>query len=89
MASRVRKLGYWEELSETPEMAAYRTAVAVDKQACFDFQDELDATERRGVFTETPWVPGELKEVVEAVLGCASFPENPQDMFLPPPTSAP
>lgn len=79
----------WEELSETPEMAAYRTAVAVDKQACLDIQAELDATTERGVFADTPWIPGELKEVVEALLGCAAFPENPEDLFRPPATSTP
>jgi len=79
----------WEELSQTPEMAAYRTAVAVDKQACIDIQAELDATTERGIFADTPWIPGELKEVVEALLGCASFPENPEDLFLPPAPSPP
>jgi hypothetical protein len=79
----------WEELSKTPEMAAYRNAVEVDKQACVDFQTELDATEERGVFADAAWIPGEMKEVVEAVLGCAAWPDNPEDMFRPPPTSIP
>jgi hypothetical protein len=87
LATRAGTAADWEELSETPEMAAYRTAVTVDKQACIDFQTELDATAARGVFADTPWIPGELKEVVEAVLGCATWPEHPEDMFRPPPTS--
>ena len=89
LATRAGTAADWEELSETPEMAAYRTAVTVDRQACIDFQTELDATAARGVFADTPWIPGELKEVVEAVLGCARWPEHPEDMFRPPPTSAP
>ena len=73
----------WEELSETPEMAAYRTAVAEDKQTCIDFQADMDATEERGAFADTPWLPGELKEVVSALLGCDVYPEHPEDMFRP------
>jgi hypothetical protein len=68
-------------------MAAYRTAVTIDRQACLDIQAELDATAARGVFADTPWIPGELKEVVETVLGCGTFPETPQDLYRPPPTS--
>ena len=72
-------------------MAAYRAAIAEGKQVCTGFQADLDATAERGVFTDTPWVPGELKEVVEAVLGCQWFPEHPEDVYRypPPPTSTP
>lgn len=83
LAVRAAAATSWEELSATPEMDAYRTAVAVDKQACVDFQNDMDATEARGAFDDTPWIPGELKEVVTAALGCATFHDNPQDMFRP------
>jgi len=80
----------WTALSDSSEMAAYRDAIAAGKQVCTDFQTTLDATAERGVFAETPWIPGEMKEVVEAVLGCPWFPENPQDVYrYPPPTTAP
>ncbi len=36
-------------------MAAYRAALAEDKQACSDFQAKLDATEERGL---SPIRPG-------------------------------
>ena len=78
----------WTELSDSPEMAAYRAAIAEGKQVCNDFQSRLDATEQRGVFADTPWIPGEMKEVVERVLGCVWFPENPEDVYrYPPPDS--
>ena len=89
LGARAGTAANWVELSQTPEMAAYRTAVAVDKQACIDFQTELDATTERGAFADTPWIPGELKEVVDALLGCTGFPEHPEDLFRPPPTSTP
>jgi hypothetical protein len=47
----------------------------------------FNATEARGVFAETPWIPGELKEIVEGVIGCAGYPENPGDVYRPPPAS--
>ena len=90
LAARAGSATSWEELSETPEMAAYRTALAGDKQACIDLQATLDATAERGVFADVPWIPGELKEVVEAFLGCdGSLLENPEDVYRPPPTSTP
>ena len=78
----------WTELSDSPEMAAYREAIADGKQVCTDFQSRLDATEERGVFAETPWIPDEMKEVVERVLGCAWFPENPEDVYRYPPADS-
>lgn len=75
----------WEALSESSEMAAYRDALAVGKQGCADFQSDLDATEGRGAFAETPWVPSELKEIVTAALGCEWFPEHPEDVYRYPP----
>jgi len=75
----------WTELSDSPEMAAYRAAIAEGKQVCVDFQSRLDATEERGIFEDTPWIPGEMKEVVERVLGCVWFPENPEDVYRYPP----
>jgi len=69
-------------------MALYRSALAGAKQVCLDFQDRLDATEARGAFADTPWIPGEMKEVVERVLGCVWFPDNPEDVYRYPPTEA-
>ena len=71
----------WTSLSDSPEMARYRSALAEGKQLCVDFQADLDATESRGAFDDTPWIPGELKEVVTAALGCQWFPEDPQSIY--------
>ncbi|MCB2224426.1 MAG: hypothetical protein KQH83_09690 [Actinobacteria bacterium] len=78
----------WTALSASPEMAAYRDALAEGTQVCAEFQQRLDATEARGAFAETPWIPPELKEVVEAVLGCSWFPEHPEDVYRYPPPEA-
>jgi hypothetical protein len=89
LAARAGAAGDWEELSESAEMAAYRNALAADNQACAEFQAKLDATANRGVFAETPWIPAELKEIVNYGLGCDSLPEHPEDAYRPPPTTTP
>lgn len=78
----------WTLLSASPEMAAYRTSMAEGKQVCDDFQARLDATADRGAFADTPWIPAEMAEVVEAVLGCRWFPEDPETIYLWPPPAA-
>jgi hypothetical protein len=78
----------WTALSDSPQMAAYRTALAEGRQVCIEFQGRLDATEERGVFADTPWIPGEMKEVVERVLGCEWFPENTADIYRYPPRAS-
>jgi hypothetical protein len=78
----------WTQLSDSPEMAAYRDAIAEGKIICDDFQDQLDATEARGAFEDVPWIPSDMSEVVEAVLGCAWFPDEPQNVYRWPPPAA-
>ena len=90
VAAKAGSAADWEELSESPEMAAYRNALAEDKLECADSQTELNTiAERREIFADTPWIPGELKEIFEVVLGCEGYPEHPEDLYLPPPTSTP
>ncbi len=90
LAVRAGSAGDWQELSETEEMAAYRAALAKDKQDCFDSQAEVNTIgEARAAFADTPWIPGELKELFEVGLGCDGYPEHPEDVYRPPPTSTP
>ena len=89
LAARAGTAADWEELSESPEMVAYRAALAEDKQVCTDIEAQLDATAYREVFADVPWFPAELKEVVAGVLSCEVYPEHPEDMFRPPSTSTP
>ena len=89
LAARAASAADWHELSESSEMAAYRTALAADNQVCAEFQARLDATADRGVFEDTPWIPGELKETVNYALGCDALPANPEDVYRPPPATIP
>jgi len=80
----------WDELSDSSAMAAYRTALAQDKQKCFDFRAHLSAiAEQRGELADTAWMPGALKDVFRVFLGCDGYPANPADPYRPPPTPTP
>ncbi len=87
LAARAGTAEDWEELSESPEMAAYRAGLAADNQVCADFQAKLDATAEREAFADTPWIPGQLTEIVDYALGCSSLVENPEDVYRPPPAA--
>lgn len=89
LAARAATAEDWHELSESEEMAAYRAGLAADNEVCAEFQEALDATAARGAFEGTPWIPAELKEIVDYALGCSSLPQNPEDVYRPPPTTAP
>jgi hypothetical protein len=88
LAARAGTAADWEELSATPELAAYRAAIADDKEACNNFAATIDATGDRSFFSDMPWVPSELSEAVESVLGCEGYPEHPESLYRPP-TSTP
>lgn len=83
LAVRAGTAADWHELSNSPEMARYRDALAGDRQVCEEFQAKLDATEERGVFVDTPWIPGEMKEMVDFSIGCSNLPEHPEDFYRP------
>jgi hypothetical protein len=89
LAARAGTAADWDELSESPEMAAYRTALAQDERVSIDFQATLDATAERGIFVGNPWLPRELTEIVEYALGCGSLVENPEDAYRPPAPASP
>ena len=83
LAARAGTAADWDELSASPEMASYRAALAADNEVCAEFQAKLDATTARGAFSDTPWMPSELTEIVEYGLGCGSLPQNPEDVYRP------
>lgn len=86
LAARAGITADWYELSESPEMIEYRSALAADKERCASFEDRLNAiADQREGLAETPWLPNELKETFEAFLGCDGYPEHPLDVFRPAP----
>lgn len=83
LASRAGTAADWQELSDSPEMAAYREALVADGQMCAEFQTELDALTRGGVFSDVPWMPTRLSDIADFTLGCDGLPANPEDVFRP------
>lgn len=87
LAARAGTAADWYELSGSPEMAAYRTALAADNAVCAEFQTKLDATSASGAFADAPWMPTRLTEIVDYALGCTDLPTNPEDAYRPPPST--
>ncbi|MCB2224219.1 MAG: hypothetical protein KQH83_08605 [Actinobacteria bacterium] len=83
LAARAGAASDWEELSESPEMAAYREALAEDKRRCLEFEAYLDGTAGREAFEGMPWIPNDLTEVVSTVLNCDGYFEHPEDAYRP------
>ncbi|MGI9647775.1 MAG: hypothetical protein ACR2OI_04575 [Acidimicrobiia bacterium] len=88
LAARAGTATDWYELSDSPEMAAYRTSLAADNAVCVDFQAKLDATNASGAFADAPWMPTRLTEIVDYALGCTDLPSNPEDAYRPPPAGS-
>ena len=72
LARDVATAGSWRDFQESPEFAAFDEFMQEGLAGCLELQAALDATAARGTFSDAPWIPGELKEVVDAALGCES-----------------
>ena len=59
-----------QQLFDSPEAAAVATARDEMIAFCQEGQADFDATADREVFGDTPWLPSELQEVIQVVLGC-------------------
>jgi hypothetical protein len=69
-AVRAETAGSLDELQGSSEALAYWDLDAEMASLCVDLQSRLDATAEREIFSEVPWLPGEMKEVVSLVVGC-------------------
>ena len=59
-----------EQWWETQEGEAVRVVQQDINELCHIFQDMYDATINRKAFSESPWIPSEMKEVVRIDIGC-------------------
>jgi hypothetical protein len=75
LVARAGQVSSWAELERSAELAAYNAKGEEGLVVCRELQAKLDATEGRAVFADTPWIPSEMKEVVDAVLGCTPIGE--------------
>ncbi len=81
LAARAGTVGSWDEFSQSAEYREYESTLIGGSGVCNEFQDKLDSTAARGVFAETPWIPSDLKETADAVIGCDTIPESLDAVF--------
>jgi hypothetical protein len=80
--ARIETVGSWEEFLRSAEYRTFEETLLGGAEVCNRFQAGLDATAARGVFADTPWIPSDLKEVVDAVIGCEAIPDDLDPVFL-------
>jgi hypothetical protein len=81
LGARAGTVGGWDELLLSAEFREYEATLVGGAGVCDEFQARLDATAERGVFGDTPWVPADLREAADAVLGCDTIPEDLDAVF--------
>lgn len=69
-ADTVESVDGLAQVWEGPESAAVRRAEEEAIVLCRSAQAQFDATEQREAFADVPWMPAELKEVVNVALDC-------------------
>ena len=81
LRDRAGTVAGWDNLFESAEYRTFETTLTGGTVVCAEFQAKLDTTAARGVFADTPWIPSEMKEVVDAVIGCDTIPEDVDNVF--------
>ncbi len=71
VAARAKTATGLEELDQSAEALVYQAMWAEAILLCEEMQVTIDATADRGIFVDTPWVPSDLKEIIEVTFGCA------------------
>jgi hypothetical protein len=71
-AERAKTAGSIEELEASAEARAVGEVEGEIIALCRAAQAQLDATADREAFTDLPWIPPELQEVVQVAFRCAS-----------------
>lgn len=81
MRERAGSGGSWDEVLQSGGFQTYESTLVGGAGAYREFQATLDATADRGVFADTPWIPGEMKQIADVVIGCGAIPECLDEVF--------
>lgn len=81
LLARVRAVNSLDEFLASTEYQRFEETLLAGAQTCNEFQSQLDATAARGIFADTPWVPGDLEDVADAVIGCDAIPDDLDPTF--------
>jgi hypothetical protein len=65
-----------DEFLQSSELKAWATALQEGSVLCDEVERRLNDTEAAELFADTAWMPSDLTDVVHAVVGCESFPED-------------
>lgn len=69
-SARAASAGSLEELDRSAEAEAYRAIGSEAGTWCEEFRARIDATADREVLADTPWIPSDMKEIVEVTFRC-------------------
>jgi hypothetical protein len=83
LGERAGTAATWSELLTSDEYRVFEETLTGGTELCYDFQAQLDASAARGAFAGTPWIPGDLSDVADAVIGCETIPEDLDDVLRP------
>jgi hypothetical protein len=75
-AARAATAGSLDEFLQSSEFEAWATALQDGSVLCDEVERRLNDTEASELFADTAWMPSDLTDVVHAVVGCESFPED-------------
>lgn len=80
LAARAATARDWQEYLDSAEFTEWGLAMSDGAQLCDEFEGHLNSTESEDLFADTAWMPSELTDVVQAVIGCDSFPDDLDDL---------
>ncbi len=72
--------GSWDEFLDSGEFGAWSDSMRDGAALCADVEGRLNSAEAAELFSGTAWMPSELTDIVHAVIGCESFPDNLDDL---------
>ncbi len=81
-ATRAASVGSLDEFLVSAEFAEWGNALKDGSVLCAEFEGRLNSTEAQDLFADTAWMPSDLTKVVHAAIGCASFPDDLDDLAV-------
>ena len=79
-AARAAATSSLDEFVQSAEFEGWGAALNDGSVLCAEFEGVLNSTESEQLFADTAWMPSDLTEVVHAVIGCESFPDDIGDI---------
>ena len=75
-AARAATAGSLDEFLQSAEFEAWAETLEEGSSLCDEVEGRLNDSDSQELFAGTAWMPSDLADVVHAVIGCESFPED-------------